>query len=121
MILQRCPSMRSFTIVYVDIGSLESSGNAPPPMPYGTLLRPTEEGRIGDRVARSARFLGTYREFREHCRDLPGLVVPNIALWADVPLYGFGKDDLSVRLEAYSLISAAGVPSVIAQGGEIQE
>merc|ERR1719221_689973 len=122
MILQRCPGMRSLTIVYIDIGSVsESSGNAPPPMPYGTLLRPTEEGRVGDRVARAARFLGTYSEFKEHCRELPGLVVPQLALWADVPLYGFGDDDFKIRVDAYQMLAAAGVPSVITQGGEVPQ
>jgi len=88
-------------------------------MPYGTLLRPTEEGRVGDRVARAARFLGTYREFKDHCLDLPGLVKPHVALWADVPLYGFGEGDFATRLEAFELLEASGVPSVITQGGEV--
>merc|ERR1712045_364137 len=90
-------------------------------MPYGTLLRPTEEGRVGDRVARAARFLGTYREFKEHCRELPGLVDPQVVLWADVPFYGFGDDDFATRLEAYEMLSATGVPSIITQGGEVPQ
>jgi len=121
MVLQRYPSMRSLTVVYIDIGSVQEAGHGPPPMPYGTLLRPTEEGRVGDRVARCARFLGTYREFKEHCRDLPGLVVPHIALWADVPLYGFGDDDFAIRLEAYEMLSKASVPSIVTQGGEVPQ
>lgn len=117
----RCrPDVRSLMIVYIDIGSMTAApGQPPPPMPYGTLLRPTEEGRVGDRVARAARFLGTYKEFKEHCRDLPGLVVPHVALWADVPLFGFSDDDLSTRLEAFELLCLANVPSIMTQGAEI--
>jgi len=117
MVLQRCPGLRTLTVVYIDFGAI--GDGAPPPMPYGQLLRPTEEGRVGDRVARVARFLGTYREFKEHCRELPGLVDPQLALWADVPLYGFGDSDLATRVEAYELLAAAMVPSVVTQGGEI--
>lgn len=121
-LLKRCASVRSLTVVYIDIGCVGDVTKDPnPSMPYGTLLRPTEEGRVGDRVARAARFLGTYREFREHCRDLPGLNLPTVALWADVPFYGFNEDDFAVRLEAYEAISAMGVASVFTQGGEIQE
>ena len=69
--------------VYIDIGAVgDKHGQLPPS--YGTLLRPTEEGRAGDRVARAARFMGTYQEFKNHCRDLPGLLRPHVALWADV-------------------------------------
>ena len=68
--------------VYIDIGAVgDKHGQLPPS--YGTLLRPTEEGRAGDRVARAARFMGTYQEFKNHCRDLPGLLRPHVALWAD--------------------------------------
>lgn len=35
-----------------------------PPPTYGMLLPPSEEGRCGDRVARAARFMGTYQERR---------------------------------------------------------
>lgn len=120
--LRRVPHVKSLTVVYIDIGAVgEEPSGAPPQMPYGTLLRPTEEGRVGDRVARAARFLGTYKEFLEHCRELPGLVVPQIALWADVPLYGFNDEDMGIRLEAYKLLHAAGVPQMFTQGGEIQE
>jgi len=120
--LRRCPAVRSLTVVYVDIGAVaDISGESPDSMPYGTLLRPTEEGRVGDRVARSARFLGTYKEFQEHCKELPGLVVPQVALWADVPLYGLNDDDFAVRLEAFQLLASAGVPSVMTQAGEVQE
>jgi len=121
-LLRRAPHIKTLTVVYIDIGlvPVDPSG-APPQMPYGTLLRPTEEGRVGDRVARAARFLGTYKEFQGHCRDLPGLVVPTIALWADVSLYGFNDEDLAIRLEAYKLLTEAGVPSMFTQPGEIQE
>lgn len=120
--LRRAPHVKSLTVVYIDIGAVaEDPSGAPPQMPYGTLLRPTEEGRVGDRVARAARFLGTYSEFQKHCRELPGLVTPHVALWADVALYGFNDDDLGIRLEAYKLLSAAGVPSMFTQGGEIPE
>lgn len=68
--------------VNIDIGAVgDKHGQLPPS--YGTLLRPTEEGRAGDRVARAARFMGTYQEFKNHCRDLPGLLRPHVALWAD--------------------------------------
>mmetsp|Transcript_147350 Transcript_147350/g.274586 ORF Transcript_147350/g.274586 Transcript_147350/m.274586 type:complete len:607 (+) Transcript_147350:199-2019(+) len=121
-VLRRLPHIRSMTVVYIDIGMVgEDPSGAPPSMPYGALLRPTVEGQVGDRVARAARFLGTYKEFREHCRELPGLVVPHVALWADVPLYGFNDEDLSVRLEAFQMLSAAGVLSVFTQGAEIPE
>lgn len=70
--------------VYIDIGAVGADKDGQPPPSYGTLLRPTEEGRVGDRVARAARFMGTYQEFKAHCRDLPGLVRPHVALWADV-------------------------------------
>eukprot|EP00928_Gymnodinium_smaydae_P070541 TRINITY_DN54352_c0_g1_i1.p1 TRINITY_DN54352_c0_g1~~TRINITY_DN54352_c0_g1_i1.p1 ORF type:complete len:651 (-),score=114.87 TRINITY_DN54352_c0_g1_i1:133-2004(-) len=120
--LQRVPSIRSLTIIYIDIGAVGEPGkDHPPSMPYGTLLKPTEEGRIGDRVARAARFLGTYKEFRDHCRDLPGLVDPHLALWADVPMYGFNNDDFGVRLEAYEALAAMGVPSLFTLDGEIVE
>jgi len=120
VVLQRCPTVRSFTVVYVDIGTVGDGPNsAPPPMPYGALLRPTEDGRVGDRVARSTRFLGTYREFQEHCRELPGIVMPHLSLWADVPLFGFSSNDFATRIEAYDLLSATGVPSVFTQGCEV--
>jgi hypothetical protein len=121
--LRRCPSVRSLTVVYIDIGAVGdmSKENGPPSMPYGTLLRPTEEGRVGERVARAARFLGTYKEFQSHCKDLPGLVVPTVAFWADVPAYGFNDEDFAVRLEAYDAIASMGAPSIFTQGGEIQE
>ncbi|CAK0814128.1 unnamed protein product [Prorocentrum cordatum] len=102
-----------------DIGTVAGMPADSPPVPYGTLLRPTEEGRVGDRAAHAARFMGTYREFKDHCRDLPGLVSPHLALWADVPMYGFGDEDFDVRLEAFELLSAEGVPSVVTQGGEV--
>jgi len=119
--LRRVPHVKTLTIVYIDIGLVGEDPSGAPIMPYGTLLRPTEEGRVGDRVARAARFLGTYKEFLGHCRELPGLVVPHIALWADVALYGFNDEDLGIRLEAYKLLTAAGVPSVFTYGGEIAE
>jgi hypothetical protein len=116
------PHVKILTVVYIDIGAVgEEPGGMPPQMPYGTLLRPTEEGRVGDRIARAARFLGTYSEFQAHCRELPGLVTPHVALWADVPLYGFNDDDLGTRLEAYKLLSSAGTPSIFTMGGEIAE
>eukprot|EP00931_Biecheleriopsis_adriatica_P121359 TRINITY_DN96442_c0_g1_i1.p1 TRINITY_DN96442_c0_g1~~TRINITY_DN96442_c0_g1_i1.p1 ORF type:complete len:635 (-),score=162.55 TRINITY_DN96442_c0_g1_i1:64-1968(-) len=121
VILRRCPEVRSLLVVYIDIGSVGQDKDGNPPQPYGTLLRPTEEGRVGDRVARAARFMGTYQEFKNHCQDLPGLVRPNVALWADVPLYGFHADDFETRLQAFSMLSADGVPSVLTQGGEVQE
>ena len=71
--------------VYIDIGVIAADKDGQPPASYGTLLRPTEEGRVGDRVARSARFMGSYQEFKAHCRDLPGLVKAHVALWADAP------------------------------------
>lgn len=71
--------------VYIDIGAIGADKDGHPPASYGTLLRPTEEGRAGDRVARSARFMGSYKEFKAHCRDLPGLVKAHVALWADAP------------------------------------
>lgn len=120
--LQRAPAVKNLMVVYIDLGAVgDISAGGPPQMPYGTLLRPTEEGRSGDRVALCARFLGTYKEFHDHCKDLPGLVKPHLAFWADVPLYGFHDDDLGVRLEALNLLTAAGVPSIVTQGGEVQE
>lgn len=122
LFLRRCPQLRSMTVVYIDIGAVGNQPKEMPlSMPYGTLLRPTEEGRVGDRVARAARFLGTYKEFTEHCKELPGLVVPHIALWADVPFYGFNDEDFCVRLQAYEMLSNLRVPSVFTQGGEVAE
>lgn len=118
-VLRCCPQVRSLTVVYVDIGTIAGMPKDAPPVPYGTLLRPTEEGRVGDRSAHAARFMGTYREFKDHCRDLPGLVSPHLAFWADVPMYGFGDEDFDVRLEAFELLSSEGVPSVVTQGGEV--
>lgn len=120
-LLKRCPRVKTLTVVYIDFGFVGDIPKDAGAMPYGTLMRPTEEGRVGDRVAMSARFLGTYSEFLAHCRELPGLVVPHVALWADAPLYGFNDADLAVRLEAYKLVCAAGVPSVFTQWGEIHE
>jgi len=121
-VLKRLPSMKSLTVVYIDIGSVDDSpGCPPPPMPYGTLVRPTEEGRVGDRAVHVARFLGTYAEFVDHCLELPGLVVPTVAVWTDLPFYGFGGDDFNVRLEAYSLLAARGAPSILTFGGEIPQ
>lgn len=122
LLLRRCPQMKALMVVYIDLGRI---GEKPPPgaaaMPYGTLLRPVEEARIGDRVAHSARFLGTYKEFREHCLELPGIVAPRIALWADAPLYGAGDHDLAVRVEALSMLATQGVPIVVTQESEISE
>eukprot|EP00438_Fugacium_kawagutii_P013752 Skav218828 [mRNA] locus=scaffold2959:67970:71057:+ [translate_table: standard] len=98
--LKRCPEVRNILVVYIDIGAVGADKDGQPPPSYGTLLRPTEEGRVGDRVARAARFMGTYQEFKAHCRDLPRLVRPHVALWADVPLYGFHDDDFCTRLQA---------------------
>merc|ERR1719356_209043 len=108
------------TIVYVDIGSVPEAKDHPP-IPYGALLRPTEEGRVGDRVAHATRFLGTYKEFREHCRELPGLVLPQMAFWADVPFYGFDDDDLSTRLETFCMLAESGVTSVFTHGAEVAQ
>jgi len=121
LLLKRCPEVRSILVVYIDVGAVPADKEGKPPVPYGTLMRPTEEGRLGDRVARAARFMGTYHEFKVHCRDLPGLVRPSLALWADVPLYGFGDEDFRIRLQALSMLCADGVPSVVTQGGEVQE
>jgi len=121
VILKRCPEVRNVMVVYIDIGAFRPDKDGQPPQPYGTLLRPTEEGRIGDRVARAARFMGTYKEFKAHCQHLPGLVRPHIAMWADVPLYGFSEDDFATRLQALSLLSAEGTTSVVTLGGEVQE
>ncbi|CAJ1419255.1 unnamed protein product [Effrenium voratum] len=121
ILLKRCPEVRNVLVVYIDIGAVGVDKDGQPPQPYGTLLRPTEEGRVGERVARSARFMGTYDEFLAHCKDLPGLVRPGVALWADVPLYGFNDDDFAIRLQAISRLSAAGITSVITMGGEVQE
>eukprot|EP00434_Breviolum_minutum_P022266 symbB.v1.2.019652.t1/scaffold1584.1/size110534/11 len=118
--LKRCPEVRSMMVVYIDIGAVgDKHGQLPPS--YGTLLRPTEEGRSGDRVARAARFMGTYQEFKNHCRDLPGLLLPHVALWADVPLYGFHDDDFATRLQALQEIRAEGTTCVFTFGGEVQE
>ncbi|OLP99199.1 hypothetical protein AK812_SmicGene18279 [Symbiodinium microadriaticum] len=121
VILKRCPEVRNVMVVYIDIGAFRPDKDGQPPQPYGTLLRPTEEGRIGDRVARAARFMGTYKEFKSHCQHLPGLVRAHIAMWADVPLYGFSEDDFATRLQALSLLSAEGTTSVVTLGGEVQE
>lgn len=122
--LKRCPNVKILTVVYIDIGAVPKNADgseAQTMMPYGTLLRPTEEGRIGDRVARAARFLGTYQEFLNHCVGLPGLVTPNLALWADVPLYGTGEGDLAGRLDAFTLLGKKNVPSVVTFGSEVAE
>ncbi|CAE7257477.1 unnamed protein product [Symbiodinium sp. CCMP2592] len=121
VILKRCPEVRNVMVVYIDIGAFRPDKDGQPPQPYGTLLRPTEEGRIGDRVARAARFMGTYKEFKAHCQHLPGLVRAHIAIWADVPLYGFSEDDFATRMQALSLLSAEGTTSVVTLGGEVQE
>eukprot|EP00435_Cladocopium_sp_Y103_P046108 s15_g13.t1 len=119
--LKRCPEVRNILVVYIDIGAIGADKDGQPPASYGTLLRPTEEGRIGDRVARAARFMGSYKEFKAHCRDLPGLVKAHVALWADVPLYGFHDDDFSTRLQALNELRSEGIPCVFTFGGEIQE
>merc|ERR1719310_1334335 len=36
-------------------------------------------------------------------------------------MYGFNDEDLGIRLEAYKMLTEAGVPSVFTQGGEIPE
>mmetsp|Transcript_43667 Transcript_43667/g.100767 ORF Transcript_43667/g.100767 Transcript_43667/m.100767 type:complete len:616 (-) Transcript_43667:76-1923(-) len=120
LLLERCSHVQTLTVIYIDIGSVDSKAHKPP-MPYGVLLRPEIEGRVGDRVARAARFLGTYAEFCQHARDLPGLVRPHVALWADVPLYGYGDSDFAARVATLKAISEAGVMSVITQSGEVQE
>jgi len=121
ILLQRCPDVRNVMVVYIDIGAFRPDKDGHPPQPYGTLLRPTEEGRVGERVAMAARFMGTYQEFKMHCQHLPGLVRAHVALWADVPLYGFSDDDFATRLQALSLLSTEGTKSVMTLGGEIQE
>lgn len=119
--LKRCPQVRNILVVYIDIGAIGADKDGQPPASYGTLLRPTEEGRAGDRVARSARFMGSYKEFKAHCRDLPGLVKAHVALWADVPLYGFHDDDFSTRLQALNELRSEGIPCVFTFSGEVQE
>jgi tetratricopeptide (TPR) repeat protein len=121
--LERCPSVKSLTVVYIDIGEVPTHANPETPIvvPSGTFLRPTEEGRLGDRVVLTAKFLGSYQEFHDRCLDFPALVTPNLALWADVPMYGMGEADLARRLRALSLLGKKGVPSVMTFGGEIAE
>eukprot|EP00746_Dinoflagellata_sp_MGD_P167522 gnl/MRDRNA2_/MRDRNA2_98212_c0_seq1.p1 gnl/MRDRNA2_/MRDRNA2_98212_c0~~gnl/MRDRNA2_/MRDRNA2_98212_c0_seq1.p1 ORF type:complete len:1534 (-),score=423.27 gnl/MRDRNA2_/MRDRNA2_98212_c0_seq1:200-4801(-) len=126
--LKRCPKVKSLTIVYIDIGAVPAKPDSQTPlnMPSGTFLQPTEEGRVGDRVVRTARFLGTYREFFDHslvhsCRDFPALVTPHLALWADVPLYGMGEADFERRLGALTLLGRRGLPCVVTLGGEIAD
>lgn len=115
--LQRSTSVESITVVYIDFGRVEQAAN----IPYGQLLRPKEEGKDGQHQVRTARFLGSYREFLEHCKEVPGIVKPHVAFWADVPFYGWGDADLARRVEAYDALAAAGVPSVITQGGEVPD
>mmetsp|Transcript_6383 Transcript_6383/g.13947 ORF Transcript_6383/g.13947 Transcript_6383/m.13947 type:complete len:615 (+) Transcript_6383:64-1908(+) len=121
VILERCPQVQTLTVVYIDVGSVEHLDKKKIPMPYGILLRPSEEGRVGDRVARAARFLGTYDEFLKHARDLPGLVRPTVALLTDMPLYGSGDSDLQKRVAALKAFSDAGAMTIITQGGEVTE
>lgn len=109
-------------VVYIDLGKTgdnthHQGGN----IPYGTLLQPVEEARIGDRTVHSTRFLGTYKEFLEHSRELPGIVSPQLVLWADVPLYGTCERDLKVCVEAYTLLANQNVPMIFTQESEIPE
>ncbi|CAE8639306.1 unnamed protein product, partial [Polarella glacialis] len=124
ILLTRCPLVKNLLVVYIDIGDVsgfKGPDGGKPPM-YATLMRPTEEGRVGDRVAMAARFMGNYKEFLAHCSELPKLLRPSVALWADVSFYGSGsKKDFAARLQALELLSKAGVPSVVTQGGEIWE
>lgn len=117
--LKRCPEVRSMLVIYIDIGAVALDKDGRPPPTYGMLLPPSEEGRCGDRVARAARFMGTYQEFKKHCRDLPGLVRPHVALWADVPLYGFHDEDFSIRLQALSQLREEGISMVFTFGHEV--
>merc|ERR1712232_600935 len=65
--------------------------------------------------------MGTYQEFKMHCRDLPGLVRPNLALLADLPFYGFNEEDFEIRLQAFKMVCDENIPIVVTQGGEVAE
>jgi len=121
IVLQRLPQLKSLMIVYIDLGTVDKKSPKGAQMPYGTLLRPVEEAKVGERMAHSSRFLGTYKEFREHTRELPRIVQPGLALWADAPLVGSSDDELSTRVEALSMLAGSGVPVVITQESEIPE
>eukprot|EP00929_Paragymnodinium_shiwhaense_P119280 TRINITY_DN91168_c0_g1_i1.p1 TRINITY_DN91168_c0_g1~~TRINITY_DN91168_c0_g1_i1.p1 ORF type:complete len:635 (+),score=167.37 TRINITY_DN91168_c0_g1_i1:94-1998(+) len=122
ILLRRYPSMKRLTVIYIDIGGLgEVPKDLPQAVPYGVLLPPQEAGKVGSRQAYAARFLGSYKEFRAHSRDLPGLVKPDVALWADVHFYGAGDEDLGNRLQAFELLCSLNVPSIFLMPGEVQD
>mmetsp|Transcript_113410 Transcript_113410/g.315428 ORF Transcript_113410/g.315428 Transcript_113410/m.315428 type:complete len:314 (-) Transcript_113410:175-1116(-) len=121
LLLRRLPQLRSLMVVYIDIGLVHEKKSKGAQMPYGTLLRPIEEARVGERAAHSARFLGSYKEFRACCLELPRVVKPNVVLWADAPFYGRCDIDLARRVEALCMAAEHDVPIVITLESEVPE
>lgn len=121
LVLRRFPHVRKLMVVFIDISLGAGSDSKDISIPRNQISGALEEARAGDRCVHSVRFLGSYKEFRERTLQIPGIVLPRLAIWADIPVFGKSNEEFNTRLEALRMIAADNVPLVVTQESEIPE
>lgn len=115
--LSRFPSIRALHIVYINVfGDGVEDGSDPLHPPRGCLTKPVEEARVDDRVAKIARFTGSYSEFLRAAAAELDLNFPWLAVLADVPLACGGdaaEERLALIMDALVSLAARKVPIAV--------